>query len=101
MSISGEKYVPLYRDDHSNYYVIFLFQNVSAENTAHGLIEWKAAFTIPKSFISDGTTHFGNETVGFLPKALKVAHHFNLPYTQWGNETVKRLGRKSCVNFAR
>ena len=44
--------------------------------------------------MSDGPTHFRNETVRLIGKGLKVPHHFTLPYNPWSNGAVERLGRE-------
>lgn len=48
--------------------------------------------------MSDGPTHFKNETVCHVFKGLKLPHHFMLPYYPWSNSAVERLGRELlCV----
>ena len=44
--------------------------------------------------MSDGPTHFKNETVRLVTKNLKTPHHFMLPYCPWSNGDVARLGRE-------
>ena len=44
--------------------------------------------------MSDGPTHFKNETVRAVTRGLKVPHHFTLPYTPWSNSAVERLGKE-------
>lgn len=41
---TGEKYVLMLRDDHSNYRWFFAFADTSAENPAHAIIDCSAAF---------------------------------------------------------
>ena len=80
-STEGSKYVLMLRDDHSDYKWFFAFPDTSAENAAHAIIDWCAAFGVPNGLMSDGPTHFKNETVRSVCKNLKVPHHFTLPYT--------------------
>lgn len=93
-STTGDKYVLMLRDDHSDYKWFFAFADTSAENAAHAIVDWCAAFGVPKSLMSDGPTHFKNETLNRLSKGLKVPHHFTLPYTPWSNGAVERLGKE-------
>lgn len=44
--------------------------------------------------MSDGPTHFRNETVRLVAKGLKVPHHFTVPYCPWSNGAVERLSRE-------
>ena len=93
-STDGCKYVLMLRDDHSDYKWFFAFSDTSAENAAHAIIDWCAAFGVPKGLMSDGPTHFKNETVRAVTRGLKVPHHFTLPYTPWSNGAVERLGKE-------
>lgn len=44
--------------------------------------------------MSDGPSHFKNDTVRRLSKGLNCRHHFTLPYTLWSNDRTKRLGKQ-------
>lgn len=44
--------------------------------------------------MSDGPTHFKNETIRPVNKGQKVPHHFTLPYCPWYNGAMERLGRE-------
>lgn len=91
---TGDKYVLMLRDDHSDYKWFFAFADTSAENAAQVIIDWSAAFGVPKMLMSNGPTHFKNEAVRLVSKGLKVPHHFTLPYTPWSNGAVERLGKE-------
>ena len=91
---NGEKYVLMLRDDHSNYAWFFPTADTSAEQAATAIIDWCAAFGVPKMLMSDGPTHFKNETLGRLAKSLRVPHHFTLPYSPWSNGGIERLGKE-------
>lgn len=82
------------RDDHSNYCWLFSFPDTLAENAARAIIDWSAAFGVPRGLMSDGPTHFKNETLRRVSKGLRVPHHFTLPYTPWSNGAVERLGKE-------
>lgn len=87
------------RDDHSDFKWLFPFAGTAAENAAIALTDWCASFGIPQGLMSDGPTHFKNETIRRLTKALKVPHHFTLPYTPWSNGAVERLGKEILRTF--
>ena len=87
-SQSGDKYVLMLRDDHSDYKCFLAFPNTLAENAATAVIEWCAVFGVPNGLMSDGPTQFRNEVVRLVTKGLKVPHHFTLPYCPWSNGAV-------------
>lgn len=60
------------------------------ENATVNIIEWCASFSVPNGLMSDGPTHFRNDTVRLVSKGLKVSHHFTLPYFPWSNGEVDR-----------
>lgn len=93
-SRTGEKYVLMLRDDHSDYKWSFAFIDTAAENAATAILDWCAPFGVPKGLMSDGPTHFNNETVRSVTKGLKVPHHFTLPYSPWSNGAVEGLGKE-------
>ena len=88
------KYILMIRDDFSGYCWLLPLINADSENAADALIEWVSTFTVPKSLMTDGGSHFRNETVRLLTRGLRVPHHFTLPYTPWSNGAVERLGRE-------
>jgi len=93
-SNDGAKYVLMLRDDHSDYAWFFPSSDTLAETAAIALVDWCAAFSVPNGWMSDGPTHFRNETIRLLARGLKVPHHFTLPYTPWSNGAVERLGKE-------
>ena len=82
------------RDDLSNYKWIFALPDTAAENAATAIIDWCAAFSVPQELMSDGPTHFKNETLRIVAKGLKFPHNFTLPYTPQSSSAVERLGKK-------
>eukprot|EP00737_Agarophyton_chilense_P004793 gb/GEZJ01006384.1/.p2 GENE.gb/GEZJ01006384.1/~~gb/GEZJ01006384.1/.p2 ORF type:complete len:161 (-),score=13.18 gb/GEZJ01006384.1/:638-1120(-) len=44
--------------------------------------------------MSDGPTHFKNETIRLVSTGLMVPHHFTVPYSSWSNRAVERLGKE-------
>lgn len=79
-SNNGDNYVLMMRVDHSDYKMYYCFPSTDAENAATAIIEWCSLFGVPSGLMSDGPTHFKNETVRLVSKGLKVHHHLTLPY---------------------
>ena len=98
-SNTGAKYILLLRDDFSSYAWLIPFAAANAENAADAIIEWASTFTVPKGLMSDGGSHFKNDTVKRVAKGLKTPHHFTLPYTPWSNGGVERLGKEVLRTF--
>lgn len=96
---NGEKYVLMLRDDHSDYKWFYALASTDAENAASAIIDWAAAFGVPAALMSDGPTHFKNETLRLVSKGLRVPHHFTLPYCPWSNGAVERLGKELLRTF--
>jgi len=95
----GIKYILMMRDDFSSYCWLFPFSNANSDSTAMALLEWSSSFNVPRMLMSDQGTHFKNETVRKLSRALKVPHHFTLPHTPWSNGAVERLGKEILRTF--
>ena len=98
-SNSSDKYFLMLREEHSDYKWFLHFPNTDAKNAANNIINWCAANDTPGGLISDGPTHFKNETV-LLPIALKPRHHFTLPYCPWSSGALQRL-RRELLRFLR
>jgi len=90
----GVKYILMVRDDFSSFCWLFPFANANSANTCEALLEWCSTFNVPSMFMSDQGTHFKNEVLRRLCRALRVPHHFTLPHTPWSNGAVERLGRE-------
>lgn len=72
----------------------FACDDTSSDNAARTIIDWAPAFSVPKSLMSDGATHFKNEAIRLVSKDLKVPYHFAVPNCPRFNRTVERLGRQ-------
>ena len=59
------------------------------------MLDWSADFGAPHGLMSDGPSHFKNETIRLLSKSLRSPHHFTLPYCPWSNGGVERLGKET------
>lgn len=91
---TGDKYILMLRDDHSGYSWFYPSETTSAETAAHALLDWCAAFGAPNQLMSDGPSHFKNDTLRILAKGLRSPHHFTLPYCPWSNGAIERLGKE-------
>lgn len=93
-SNSGDKYVLMLRDAQSDYKWVLCFPNTDVENAAHAIIDCCAANGVSGGVMSDGATHFKNETIGLVSKGLKTPHHLTHPYCPWSNGAVDHLLRE-------
>lgn len=59
----GEKYILVLRDDFSSYVWLFPFAEATAEKSAETILEWCTTFNIPRALMSDGGSHFTNDTM--------------------------------------
>lgn len=58
-------------DDHSDYTWLYPTPLTNAEESAHVIIYWCAAFWMPIVFMFDSPTHFRNEVPRLLARELK------------------------------
>lgn len=95
MAPSGEKYVLLVRDDNSGYGWFYPSSSKSAGKAYNARLDWCASFGVPNSLMSDGPTHFRNETIPLVANILCTPHQFTLSYCPWSSgrgTTRKRIG---------
>lgn len=91
---TGEKCILMLRDYHSGYSWLYPSGTMSAGTASHTILDWTTAFVVPSQLMSDGPSHFKNETVRLLTKGLRTRHHFTLAYFPRSNGAVKRLGKE-------
>lgn len=53
----------MFRDVFSAYFWLLPFAPIYEKNSAIATIEWATTLMFPKALMSDGPTHFKNETV--------------------------------------
>lgn len=94
LATTGERYILMVRDNHSEYAWLYPSCDMTEETAAHSLLDWCTWFGAPTSFMSDDPTHFKNETLHFLSNGLRTKHHFTVPYCPWSNGVVERLGKE-------
>lgn len=86
------RYVLVLKDTYSHY--VRLYATVAADSTtaADALRDWSHTFGTPKQFLSDQGSHFKNEVVEELARALAVLkHHFTTPHCPWANGSIERV----------
>lgn len=86
------------REDHSSYCSLFVFAGTSAANSARAILDWCAALGVSK-LMSDGKTHFKNETLRLVAKSARVLHHFTKAYTPLSDGADKRLDNELLLVF--
>jgi hypothetical protein len=93
-SDKGYKYLLLIKDDLSGY--LWLVPCVSADtvSTVDALMMWFAAFGVAMLWVSDRGSHFKNQVMDGVRKALRSQHHFTTAYSPWANGTVERACRE-------
>lgn len=82
------------RDDHYGDMWLYPTSGADAKQAVLALLDWCAAFGIPKQVISGWPTYFQNESIRLLIKELKVRHRCTLSYCPWSNGVVERLGKE-------
>lgn len=90
---SSKQSVIMLCDDHSSHCCFFLFSDASAENATRAIIDGCSAFGVASGLISDGATHFKNDTLRLVAKGLQVSYHFMLAYACWSNGGIARRGK--------
>lgn len=89
---TGDRFILMFRDDHSSYQWLFIFSSNTAENATHTILDRCKLFGTPKTFMSDVPMIFRNETLRLLSRSLRIPHDFTVPYCTWSQLTVERLG---------
>lgn len=82
------------RCDHRGYAWLYPTTTTGADQAANALVDWCAAFGPRKTFMSDGPSHFRNETMRLLSKGMRCKHHFTQAYCPWSNGSIERLGKE-------
>lgn len=59
---SGEKYIPMFRGDPSEYKWFLAFPDTLAENPPTAIIDYFSTFGIQNGAVSNSSLHFMNET---------------------------------------
>lgn len=92
------KYVLMVRDDHSGYAWFFPASNIDPQTATNAFLDRCTFFGTPVGLMSDGPSHFTNETLRLLAKCLRTPQHFMLQCCPCSNGAVERLCKKLlCV----
>lgn len=75
-SRNGDKYLLLSRDDHSHYVWLLLLLKTNADNAAQEVNDWCATSGVIVVFMSNGSTHFGDEDLHLVTKSLRKLFQF-------------------------
>ena len=85
-------YVLALKDTFSHYVKLFATEAADAITAADCLRDWCHTFGTPSQFLSDQGSHFKNEVVNELARALAVLkHNFTTPHCPWANGSVERV----------
>lgn len=90
--LSDEKNVFLPRDNSSSYCWVYICADATKKFSSKAIINCCADSGVPKMYMSDGPTHFKNDTMRGC-RRLNVPHSFTLPYFPWTSEVLERLGK--------
>jgi Integrase core domain/Integrase zinc binding domain len=93
-STAGFKYLLLIKDDLSGYLWLVPTRAADAAATVDALSLWFASFGVAKTWVSDQGSHFKNQVMEHLRKALRSQHHFTTAYTPWANGSIERACRE-------
>lgn len=95
--LTGEECVLMLREDHSCYTWLYATAGIDADQTALASLDWCEVFGIPKTFMSDGPSRFGNETICLLTKCVLYLTTLLHPTALGAMERWNALGRKCFV----
>jgi hypothetical protein len=93
-SKAGFKYLLLIKDDLSGYLWLVPSEAADAAATVNALTLWFAAFGVSQVWVSDQGSHFKNQVMDSVRKALRSQHHFTTAYSPWANGTIERACRE-------
>lgn len=99
-SSDGNNNLVMLINDHPSYSWIFAFSSATAENAGFLNLDYCAAFGKPKWFISDGSTHFQNETVRIFPRFSRPRTTLQYPTVHVITMQSSSLARNSFENSA-
>ena len=92
-SATGINYLLVVKDDMSGYVELVECEAATADAVCAALVDWFKRFGVVQQWVSDRGTHFKNQVVDQLRKALLAQHHFVLAYCPWANGTVEVVNR--------
>ena len=90
----GMAYVLVIKDNFSTFTWLWQCASATAAETVLALLTWFGTFGVADTWISDQGTHFMNEVMKGVCKALRTEHHFVTVYSPWANGAVERVNRE-------
>ena len=93
VSATGVQYLLVLKDDLSGYVELIECASATADEVCAALTDWFKRFGTVQTWVSDRGTHFKNQVVERLRKALSAQHHLILAYCPWANGTVEVVNR--------
>jgi transposase InsO family protein len=93
-SEKGYKYLHLIKDDLSGYLWLVPCASADTVSTVDALMTRFTAFGVAMLWVSDRGSHFKNQVMEGVRKALRSQHHFTTAYSPWANGTVERACRE-------
>jgi hypothetical protein len=93
------KYLLVLYDDFSQMVWLEPAAAASSEMAARGILEYCAAYGVPKIWVSDNGSHFKNEVLGYLREALGSDHRFGVANVPFSNGTSERMVKEAKKCF--
>ena len=84
----GYKHELVLMDDVSLFVWLEAAVSCSMEVAARSVLKWCASFGVPKTFTSDGGTHFTEEVMEIVSSRLGVVHHFDVANITVGDISI-------------
>jgi hypothetical protein len=89
ISKDGCEYISVLKDDASSFCHLEAVEVPTAETSALHIERWASQFGMPQTWVSDGGSHYKNETLKELRRRYGALHHITLAYCPWSNGTVE------------
>ena len=87
-------------DDMSRFVWLEKAVSFSMEVVARSVLTWCASFGVPKTFTSDGGTHFTGQVMPMVSSRLGGVHHFGVANVSWSHGTVEQINRERHFVFS-
>jgi transposase InsO family protein len=97
----GYKYLLLMKDDLSGYLWLVPARQATASQRTDALLSWFAAFGVVYTWVTDRGSHFANQVIQGVCKALRARHHFTTAYLHGLMAPLSAHARKYYVRYAR
>lgn len=89
----GYKYVLVMKVDFSGCIELVPSAAADAATVSTALMDWFKRFGCVMQWVTDRGSHFRNQVIGSLRKALGGDHHFTTAYCPWANGTLEVVNR--------